>query len=135
MHEILITLVIIIIVAFQFMVGYSAWQKIDLYKQIIPEAKNFETVKVYIPESQVKDINVDHILINLNYFQFPQDDEELFPDNAITEDIEIMDEVQLEMHVPEPNPDTLIWVTKGNEEKKIEYKFLQGHQEEGWSQI
>jgi len=136
MHEILILLVIIIIVAAQILVGITTWRKIDQYKQIIPEAKSFETVKVYIRESQVKDINIDHILSNLNKFQLPQEEKEQFVEAEIIDEIEdTVVAVELNEEVPQPGYDDLIWVTKGNEEKKIKYKLLTSHQQDGWSRL
>ena len=139
MHETLIVLVIVIIVCAQFFVGFTAWKKIDSYKQIIPEAQNFETVKVYIRESEVKDINIEHILNNLNKFQLPQEEKEQFFDAEIITNPEEGDEVEFseDKDEPEPEPgyDDLIWITKGNEEKKIKYKLLTSHQQDGWSRL
>ena len=137
MHETLIAFVIIIIVAAQIMVGYTTWKKIDQYKQIIPEAQNFETVKVYIRESQIKDINIDHILNNLNKFQLSQEEKEQFVEAEIIDDPETASHPieHREEEVPEPGYDDLIWITKGNEEKKIKYKLLTSHQQDGWSRL
>lgn len=139
MHEILIWGVIIIIVAAQFLVAYSAWNKIDLLKQIIPEASNFKTVKVYIRESQVKDIKIDYILNNLDKFQAPKVEEEVFVAEIIDNtdpgfnDVYQEDEVEKEEEVI--GYEDLIWVSKGNEEKKIKFKLLTSYQQAGWSKI
>jgi hypothetical protein len=136
MHEILIAFVIIIIVAAQGMVGYTAWKKIDEYKQIIPEPQNFETVKVYVPESQIKKINIDYILNNLNKFQLPQKDKEQFVEAEIIVNTETtVAEVKFKEEAGEPGYDDLIWITKGNEEKKIKYRLLTSHLQDGWSRL
>jgi len=134
MHEILIAVVIMAIVAAQVVVAISAYRKIDLYKAIIPEAQNFKTVKVYIRESQVKDIKIDYILNNLNKFQGPETTDEVLeaeiirtPD-AVNNDDFNDNEVAI-------GYDDLIWVAKGNEEKKIKYKLLTSYQQQGWSKI
>lgn len=136
MHEALIIFVVIIIVAAQVFIGFTAWKKIDAYKQIIPEAQNFETVKVYIRESQVKDINVDYILTNLNKFQLPREEKEQFVEAEIIEEkVEIVTATDVKEEEPEPGYEDLIWVTRGNEEKKIKYKLLTSHQQNGWSRL
>jgi hypothetical protein len=136
MHEALIILVIIIIVAAQFFIGFTAWKKIDAYKQIIPEAQHFETVKVYIRESQVKDINIDYILTNLNKFQLPREEKEQFVEAEIIENtVEIVTAAEFKREELEPGYEDLIWVTRGNEEKKIKYKLLTSHQQNGWSRL
>lgn len=136
MHEALIILVIIIIVAAQFFIGLTAWKKIEAYKQIIPEAQHFETVKVYILESQVKDINIDYILTNLNKFQLPREEKEQLVEAEIIEDtVEIVTAVEIKEEEPEPGYEDLIWVTRGNDEKKIKYKLLTSHQQNGWRRL
>lgn len=135
MHEALIALVIIGIVTAQGFVGYTTWKKIDQYKQIIPEAQNFETVKVYILESQVKDINIDYILNNLSKFQLPQKEKEEFVEVEFIEEEDTVTEIALKEEDIEPGYEDLIWVIRGNEEKKIKYKLLTSHQQDGWSRL
>lgn len=135
MHEILIYFVIIAIVAAQFVVAVSAYRKIDLYKAIIPEAQNFKTVKVYIRESEVKDIKVDYILNNLGKFQAQEVTEEILEAEIIhNEDTFSEDDLQ-EKEEEAIGYEDLIWVAKGNEEKKIKYKLLTSYQQQGWSKI
>jgi hypothetical protein len=135
MHEILIYFVIIAIVAAQVAVAVSAYRKIDLYKEIIPEAQNFKTVKVYIRESQVKDIKIDYILSNLNKFQEPEGVEEEVLEAEIIHSPETVIENDFREEEEVIGYEDLIWVAKGNEEKKIKYKLLTSYQQQGWSKI
>ena len=144
MHEILILFVIAVIVGFQIKIFLETTKKIDLFKSIIPDASNFETVKVFIPESQIKDIKVEYVLKNLKKFQDP---------SMITQIKGIQNEIQIEEEnltlvdnyeeVENVNPvieeiidyDTLIWISKGSEEKKIKLKLLKSHEMFGWNRI
>jgi hypothetical protein len=128
MHETIIIFIVLIIVVAQFAVGFTAWKKIDAYKKIIPEAVHFETVKVFIPESQVKNIDIDHVLRNPDAFQHSEDEPEPF-----------MSELAMEAFAAEEYdalsdiPEDTVWVSKGNEEKKIEQALLDRYLSNGWS--
>ena len=146
MHEILIILVIIAIVGFQFKIFFDAKTKISLFKEIIPEGENFETVKVFIPESQIKDIKTDYILENLQKFQQPIGEQKSIEINAIPEEVEkTVKNNPVEYSQPEPvlqlfaeeaiDYESMIWVSKGNEEKKIKLKFLKSNEMLGWNRI
>jgi len=147
MHEIIIILVIIAIVGFQVKIFLDAKTRIGFFKEIIPGGDNFETVKVYIPESQIKEIKIDYILDNLHKFQLPGGEPE-----AIEIEVEVMEEIVAspetdfnEATQPEMEEETmeeeaidyesLIWVWKGNEEKKIQLKFLKSNEMLGWNRI
>lgn len=143
MHEFLIILVILAVVAIQFFVGFSAWKKIDLYKEIIPSGKNFQTLKVYIREDQVKDIDINYVLNNPHKFGAPvllEQSEPVYAEvistvidssDAISADAVVASEGQEE----EIGYEDLIWVARGNEEMKIKYKLLRSHEQAGWTRI
>ncbi|MES2487461.1 MAG: hypothetical protein V4581_16130 [Bacteroidota bacterium] len=134
MHEILIIMVTLTIVGSQIFIAYTAWRKIDSYKETIPEAQNFETVKVYIPESKVKDIKIDYILNNLSKFQLPQDEKELIFEAGVTYDSTNIHKNNFdEEH--EPGHEDLVWIFKENEEKKIKYNLLDSYEQAGWTKI
>jgi hypothetical protein len=65
MHDILIGGLIAIIVIAQILIAILTSKKIKLYKNIVPEANDFETVKVFVPENQIKTVTVEHIFKNL----------------------------------------------------------------------
>jgi len=146
MHEILIILVIIAIVGFQVKIFFDAKTRIDLFKEIIPEGENFETVKVFIPESQIKDIKTDYILNNLQKFQQPVEEPESIEIFPISKELEKpVENNAVEYSQPEPvlqlfaeeaiDYESMIWVSKGNEEKKIKLKFLKSNEMLGWNRI
>ena len=142
MHEILIGGLIALIVIVQITVALNTSKKINLFKAIIPDSKNFETVKVYIPESQIKDIRINEILNNIKDYSSP------FP--ASNEIIEIgLDDTLESLNIDYPDDDELfpndafvnsdgeilIWVGKDNEEQKIALEDLEKFEALGWKQI
>lgn len=146
MHEILIILVIVAIVGFQVKIFFDASTKISLFKEIIPEDENFETVKVYIPESQIKEIKIDYILENLHKFQQRAEEQKSIETIAMPTQLERPDN-NSPVAYSQPDPvlplfadeaidyESMIWISKGNEEKKIKLKFLKGHEMLGWNRI
>lgn len=144
MHEILILFVIAVIVGFQVKIFLEATKKIDLFKAIIPDASNFETVKVFIPESQIKDIKVEYVLKNLKKFQDPSKTDKK---ETLKKDTKIVEENLTLIDIPEViekvNPiveeiidyESIIWISKGSEEKKIKLKLLKSHEMLGWNRI
>ena len=144
MHEILILFVIAVIVGFQVKIFLEATKKIDLFKTIIPDASNFETVKVFIPESQIKDIKIEYVLKNLKKFQDPSKTdkkETLKKDTKIVEEnFTLIDDPEV---IEKVNPtveeiidyESIIWISKGSEEKKIKLKLLKSHEMLGWNRI
>jgi hypothetical protein len=144
MHEILILFVIAIIVGFQIKIFLDAAAKIDYFKTMVPDASTFETVKVFIPESQIKDIKIEYILNNLQKFQNPLGVLENFETKEIDETVEeerspIADHFKEEAAEPMIEEiidyESLIWIAKGSEEKKIKFKFLKSHEILGWNRI
>lgn len=139
MHEVLIILLIIIIVGFQVKIFIDTTKKISLFKEILPKASNFETVKVYIPESQIKEIKVDYILNNLNKFQSPLKNEIIELEETFEEEDFVDDyfEKEIQERIEEETIDheSLIWISKGNEEKKIQLKLLKSYEILGWVRI
>jgi hypothetical protein len=58
MHELLIGLLIIVIVAIQTYVFSITLKKIKIFKNILPNQENFKTIKVYIKESDIETIEL-----------------------------------------------------------------------------
>ena len=72
MHDILIGGLIALIVIIQILVALKTSSKISLFKSIVPKENTFQTVKVFIPENQIKSIKVESIFENLkNYTSIP----------------------------------------------------------------
>ena len=144
MHEILIVIVIIAIVALQIWVAFDTFKKINLFKMIIPSESNFETVKVFIPESQIKNIKVDHILSNLKSYSTPYDQagyhEIVIEDNDREIERDLEDEKDKQSEFPilnriEENENALVWIGKGTDEKRIELRLLKSFELLGWNRI
>lgn len=139
MHDFIISGLIIAIVIVQVMVALSTTKKIALFKTIIPNSQNFETVKVYIPESQIKDVTVDYILDNLDKYSSIYNSDTMIEATITEEETVAIDSI----HNTEPEillmkpieADGLIWISKENEEKKIAVKLLEKYEALGWAKI
>ena len=72
MHDLLIGGLIALIVIIQILVALQTSRKISLFKSIVPKQNTFETVKVFIPENQIKIIKIESIFENIkNYTSIP----------------------------------------------------------------
>src|SRR5690554_3591318 len=137
-HDILIGVVIVLILAVQFTVFGNTLQKINLFKKIIPKSESFKMVKVYIPESKIKSLTVDEILENEHLYTL----KEISPEVEETSNFVVIDNDDFENreeyeseHKEELDPDTEVWISKGNEEKKITNDLLKGYELMGWQRI
>ncbi len=68
MHELLIGLLIVTIVAIQIFVFKITLEKIKFFKNILPSQENFKTVKVFIKESEIESVSLVNIFKNLSEF-------------------------------------------------------------------
>jgi hypothetical protein len=147
MHDILIGGLIAIIVMAQILVAISTSKKISLFKTIVPEANSFETVKVFIPEDQIKTVTVEYILNNLSIYSNSTSADNL-PKEGTSENIliNIPEYVNGEIETTdfdddddddddETNHDStdLVWVMNGTLEEKIPRSSLYHYQDMGWS--
>ncbi|WP_290846855.1 hypothetical protein [Flavobacterium sp.] len=140
MHTFLIAFVILVIVAVQLSVLYTAVKKIALFKEIFPFGDAFETVKVYIPEDQIKDVSVDFILNNLNKFGNPVSFQEVIAiEQESDNDEDFVDdyhEAQDTAFFDDDSEDLpFIWIAKKNEERKITREELTEYETLGWTKI
>lgn len=132
MHSVLIFLIIAIIVAIQIKVARNAIARINFLKQIIPGSENFETIAVYVPESQIKTVSTEYILQNLGEFGPPENlpvaeiNATAIPASA-TPATRLVDETV--------TYDSMIWVVKENDKKEIPFKLLRRYEQLGWEQI
>ena len=150
MHDILIGGLIAIIVMAQILVAITTSKKISLFKTIVPEANSFETVKVFIPEDQIKTVTVEHILNNLDSYNNPtlvteqikkKTKKKIKISKTITEECDtdtftIANEVNdLNLFDINDNDEVMVWITKGNLEKKIPIKNLSNYKSIGWASL
>ena len=132
---------IVAIVAVQGKVAWDTFIKIDRFKKIIPADSTFKTVKVFIPESQIKEINVDDIFANLKKYSSPYGQDsyhEVILEPDTIEKFKDVDEDNIsEFLVEEIEEDQnmLIWITKGTDEKRIEHRLLTSFESLGWNRI
>lgn len=146
-HDILIGVVIVLILSVQFAIFGNALKKINLFKNIIPKSESFKMVKVYIPESKIKSLTVDEILENEYLYAFKESDYEKtsfeveevinpIVEDDLSEDENFEDSVEYEPEYEEElDPDTEVWISKGNEEKKVPYRLLKSFELLGWQRI
>jgi hypothetical protein len=143
MHDILIGGLIAIIVMAQILVAITTSKKISLFKTIVPEADNFETVKVFIPEDQIKTVTVEYILNNLSIYSNSTSADNL-PKEGTSEKtlIDIPEYVNGKIETTdfdddddETNHDStdLVWVMNGTLEEKIPRSSLYHYQDMGWT--
>ena len=133
MHSVLIFLIIAIIVAIQIKVARNAIARINFLKQIVPGSENFETVTVYVAESQIKTISTEYILQNLGKFGPPEIITDVVEINATAIPPSILPATQT---VDETiTYDSMIWVVKENDKKEIPFKLLRRYEQLGWEQI
>ncbi|TDE04282.1 hypothetical protein [Flavobacterium sandaracinum] len=145
MHDILIGGLIAIIVIAQIYVAITTSKKISLFKAVVPAANNFETVKVFVQEADIKTVTVEYIFNNVKKFSDPnllaepsskktkkkvtvneKIDEKLHSVTVLNEfpNLNLFDEAV--------DDKEMIWITKGNLEKKILLKSLSNYITIGW---
>lgn len=150
MHDILIGGLIAIIVIVQVLVAVGTSRKIALFKRIIPQSDSFETIRVFVPENEIKTVTVAHIFDNIIKYQNAShqselegnrgDDVILSNDNQIHNgtDTEFDEEdfvEELDFISDEENyeSDDLVWVVSGNFEERIHRSQLVEFEQNGYT--
>jgi hypothetical protein len=153
MHDYIIGALILIIVVAQILVALTTSKKIALFKTILPNANEFETVKVFIPKDQIKTITVEEILNNINRFSSASPYVEIEIPLEIVEEKEVNilniledindDELSIDdehdydlfgktIHSDEIEERT-IWMVKDFSERKIKKSQINQYLDMGWS--
>ena len=145
MHDILIGGLIAIIVMAQILVAITTSKKISLFKTIVPGANSFETVKVFVQEADIKTVTVEYIFNNVKKFSDPnlpvvpntkKTKKKIRINEEIDEDLQSVEILNnfpnLNLFDEENNDKEIIWITKGNIEKKILLKSLSNYKTIGW---
>ena len=138
MHDILIGAVIIAVLLTQFAVFRTVLRKIQLFKDVIPEDGNFKIIKALVPEDQIGFLSVKGIFENENHYTETKNesDENLSLTNCLDiQENQLDDRDEESIEYETEHPETEIWVTKENEEKKIQYRFLASYEASGWKRI
>jgi cysteinyl-tRNA synthetase len=157
MHDYIIGALILIIVVAQILVALTTSKKIALFKTILPNANEFETVKVFIPEDQIKTITTDDILNNLSSYSGLSSSVNIVEKEDISEeknqniqnilenssnkkkDDELIfnDEFDSDLFAEtidlDDTKEALTWVVKGALEKRIPSGHLFHYEDMGWS--
>ncbi|RKS14313.1 hypothetical protein [Flavobacterium sp. 120] len=159
MHDYIIGALILIIVVAQILVALTTSKKIALFKTILPNANEFETVKVFIPEDQIKTITTSEILNNISSYSGLSSSIKIVPKKNISEGKNLKIQNIIESIKNKKNNDTLIindefdsdlfgetitiedtkegmiWMVKGNLEEKISKKQVYQYEDLGWSKL
>nr|WP_315182503.1 hypothetical protein [uncultured Flavobacterium sp.] len=157
MHDYIIGALILIIVVAQILVALTTSKKIALFKTILPNANEFETVKVFVPEDQIKTITTDDILNNLNSYSDLSSSVKIVEKEDISEGknlkiqniIEsiknndnasiINDEFESDLFgetiTMDDTKEVMIWMSKGNLEEKIPKSQRYQYEDMGWSKL
>lgn len=131
MHEILIALLIIVIVAIQIYVFTISLEKINIFKNILPSHENFKTVKVYIKESEIDTISIINIYKNLP--EFSKKDRKKNKEN---EYIKIENKTEsIKKYETVDDSDDYVFVEKDGVQSKIKTKNLDFFISKGWKII
>jgi cysteinyl-tRNA synthetase len=159
MHDYIIGALILIIVVAQILVALTTSKKIALFKTILPNANDFETVKVFIREDQIKTITTDDILNNLSSYSGLSSSVNIVEKKDISEGKNLKIQNIIESIKNKKNDDELIttdefesdlfaetvdiddikegmiWMIKGNLEEKIPKKQVYQYEDMGWSKL
>ena len=159
MHDYIIGALILIIVVAQILVALTTSKKIALFKTILPNANDFETVKVFIREDQIKTITVEEILNNINRFsspssssviEIPQESVEAETtnlqnilqniknskkDDRLANNYEFDSDLLGETITIDDTKEVMIWMSKGNLEEKIPKSQRYQYEDMGWSKL
>lgn len=159
MHDYIIGALILIIVVAQILVALTTSKKIALFKTILPNANDFETVKVFIREDQIKTITTDDILNNLNSYSGLSSSVNIVQKKDISEGknlkiqniiesiknknnynaSKINDEFDSDLFgetiTINDTKEVMIWMSKGNLEEKIPKSQRYQYEDMGWSKL
>lgn len=159
MHDYIIGTLILIIVVAQFMVAFTTSNKITLFKTILPNANDFETVKVFIREDQIKTITTDDILNNLSNYSGLSSSVKIVEKKNLSEGKNLKIQNIIESIKSKKNYDAsiindefasdlfaetvdmddikegMIWMSKGNLEEKIPKSQRYQYEDMGWSKL
>ncbi|RTY67065.1 hypothetical protein [Flavobacterium sp. LB2P53] len=159
MHDYIIGALILIIVVAQILVALTTSKKIALFKTILPNAHDFETVKVFIREDQIKTITTDDILNNLNSYSGLSSSVNIVQKKDISEgkNLKIQNIVESiknknnynasiindefdsdllgETITIDDTKEVMIWMSKGNLEEKIPKSQRYQYEDMGWSKL
>ncbi|MFV8379499.1 hypothetical protein [Flavobacterium sp. LB3R33] len=156
MHDYIIGALILIIVVAQILVALTTSKKIALFKTILPNANDFETVKVFIPENQIKTITTSEILNNLNSYSDLSSSVNIVEKEDISEEKNqknpenisnknnynasiINDEFDSDLFgetiTIDDTKEVMIWMSKGNLEEKIPKSQRYQYEDMGWSKL
>lgn len=69
-HNILILLIIVIIIALQIKVFLNVKRRIFYYKNVVPNLDEFKTEKIYLTESEIAKLPLEKIYANLKNFKY-----------------------------------------------------------------
>ncbi|MFH6971922.1 hypothetical protein [Flavobacterium petrolei] len=159
MHDYIIGALILIIVVAQILVALTTSKKIALFKTILPNANEFETVKVFIREDQIKTIRTDDILNNLNSYSGLSSSVNIVQKKDISEgkNLKIQNIIESiknknnynasiindefdsdllgETITIDDTKGVMIWMSKGNLEEKIPKSQRYQYEDMGWSKL
>lgn len=103
-HDFLIILIIVCIVALQGWVFYKAYLKINIFKSILPEAKSFKTIKIYVREDKIEGLDLEDVYANLDKYKKNKSQEIGATDTVIeTIDTKVTQESITEKYYKMPN--------------------------------
>ncbi|MDM1376345.1 hypothetical protein [Myroides marinus] len=123
-HDFLIILLIVCIVGLQVFVFYKAYLKINLFKSILPEANTFKTIKIYVREDQIADLNIAEVYNNLSTYKSKGQQQEKLAKKKKKENTTISIEDELVKYFKMPNNVNVFDVPCVKEEEAMYRLFI-----------
>lgn len=143
-HELLIGILIVAIVAIQIYVFITTLDKIKFFKNILPNQGSFKTVKVFIKESEIETVSLVHIFKNIEKYKDIEEekpvDKEFINQNShkpIVDSINplITFEEEINFHEDFEDDSSLCFIEKAGVTKMVSWSELSHYEKLGWNKL
>lgn len=144
MHELLIGILIVTIVAIQIYVFITTLDKIKFFKNILPNQGNFKTVKVFIKENEIETVSLVHIFKNIEKYKDIEEEKTIEKEfinqnshkqivNSINPLISFEEEIDFHEDFEDDSP--LYFIEKGGITKMVSWSELSHYEKLGWNKL
>ncbi len=142
MHEFLIGVLIVAIVAIQTFVFIITLDKIKIFKKILPNQENFKTVKVFIKEEDIETVSLEDIFKNLGAYtknqeivEAPEFDYKTSNHNEELTETMLIEEDSNYFKKDLFSDPSLCYIEKNGEKQRISIGVLSHYEGLGWTRI
>lgn len=141
-HDYLVIGLILVILLVQVLVFFSVFRRIQLYRGIFPDVKNFRTIKVCIPTDRIADITPEEIIANLPVYAkdiHVEDPVTLETDKSLDQEriatLDVDSDSDASTNVSYESGESEVWMCYRNEEKKVPVAEVDEYLVAGWRVI